>query len=124
MWQTVPLNLASSASSSMLEVDECALESVELEPISLSFVFRLIMLDRALSFLFGSTAYTPDPVSQNPNDHSLPMTSSPPWKIPPMDSSRVTALILWIAVFVLSEPELVMSYTWRLTSMVKHWNEH
>ena len=27
-------------------------------------------------------------------------------------------------VFVLSEPELVMSYTWRLTSMVKHWNEH
>eukprot|EP00237_Pycnococcus_provasolii_P012668 CAMPEP_0205952938 /NCGR_PEP_ID=MMETSP1459-20131121/12925_1 /ASSEMBLY_ACC=CAM_ASM_001120 /TAXON_ID=41880 /ORGANISM="Pycnococcus provasolii, Strain RCC931" /LENGTH=98 /DNA_ID=CAMNT_0053324995 /DNA_START=369 /DNA_END=662 /DNA_ORIENTATION=+ len=76
-----------------------------------------------MGFLFGSTAYTPDPVSQNPNDHSLPMTSSPPWKIPPMDSSRVTALILWIAVFVLSEPELVMSYTWRLTSMVKHYNE-
>ena len=94
MWQTVPLNLASSASSSMLEVDECALESVELEPISLSFVFRLIMLDRALSFLFGSTANSSvlRPISFWRVDFLLSFFRTGLW---PFSMRRISSVVIW-----------------------------
>ena len=94
MWQTVPLNLESSASSSMLEVDECALESVELEPISLSFVFRLIMLERALSFLLGSTANNSvlRPISFCSVDFLLSFFRT---GLCPFSMRRISSVVIW-----------------------------